>query len=417
MGKVAKLVMVTAENNNKFYNMKEENGMILIERGRIDVTTINEKPVPISQWDSLYKSKVRKGYVDQTHLFAEAVEPAKGSKKDSSPSFADITDPTIGKFINQLQMWANKQVEQNYTISTSAVTQKQIDAAQSILNDLTSLINIGADLEELNRFMLDLFRTLPRRMAHVQDWLIKPLNDKQSLDFAMQLISHEQDLLDTMKGQVKVYAAQQEQHSDEKKKQTLLEAMGLEFFSISDKEKTKIISKIEESDHKKMFRQGFRVVNQKTQKKFDSFVSKAKNKSIDELWHGSRNENWWSIVDSGLVLRPTNAVITGKMFGYGTYFADKFRKSLGYTSHSGSYWARGNSDTAILSLYNVHVGEQYHIKRHEGSHSQLTEAKLKALGDYDSVYAHGGADLRNNEFIVYNENQTTIGYIVQVGGR
>ena len=65
-----------------------------------------------------------------------------------------------------------------------------------------------------------------------------------------------------------------------------------------------------------------------------------KNKKL--LWHGSRNENWMSIISNGLILNP-NAVITGKMFGQGIYFAPKSRKSFGYTSYDGSYWARGNS--------------------------------------------------------------------------
>lgn len=418
MGKVAKLVMVTEANNNKFYNMEElPNGTIKIVRGRIDSSSIEEKPVPISKWNSLYNSKIKKGYVDQTHLFAEE-ESQEETKKDSSSGFADILDPLINKFITQLQVWANKTVEQNYTISTAKVTAKQIEAAQLILNDLSHLIAIGADINDLNQYMLNLFKTLPRRMSHVQDWLFHPINDKDSLNDAMKLIAHEQDLLDTMKGQVQVFAAQQKQslNKKENKQLTLLEAMGIEFFNIDSKEKDTILSKIQEKDHKNMFLQAFRVSNLKTQKKFNEFINKAQNKKTELFWHGSRNTNWWSILESGLVLRPTNAIITGKMFGEGTYAASKFRKSLGYTSYSGSYWARGNSKTAILSLFDFHVGNQYHIKKHEHWHTQLTEKRLKDLGDYDSVFAHGGADLINDEFIVYNEAQSTIKYIVEVGG-
>jgi len=52
---------------------------------------------------------------------------------------------------------------------------------------------------------------------------------------------------------------------------------------------------------------------------FDDFVEQEQVKDVRLFWHGSRNENWWSIINTGLVLRPTNAVITGKMFGYGIY--------------------------------------------------------------------------------------------------
>jgi poly [ADP-ribose] polymerase len=115
------------------------------------------------------------------------------------------------------------------------------------------------------------------------------------------------------------------------------------------------------------------------------------------------------------VLRPANAVISGKMFGYGLYFADKFRKSLNYSSLYGSYWARGNAHKAYLAVYEVHTGTQLHVKHHEPWCGLLTEERLKAKGQqYDSVFAEGGADLVNNEYIVYNEAQCTIKYLVEV---
>ncbi len=124
--------------------------------------------------------------------------------------------------------------------------------------------------------LLNLFKTLPRKMSKVQDYLFDSINDNKSLEDAMDMISHEQDLLDTMKGQVQVYAAQQKQSvSTEVKNKTLLEAMGLEFFNLTQKEKDVIFSKIQESRHKHMFKQGFHVNNIKTRKRFDEFVKKA----------------------------------------------------------------------------------------------------------------------------------------------
>ena len=119
-------------------------------------------------------------------------------------------------------------------------------------------------------------------------------------------------------------------------------------------------------------------------------------------------------MDSGLVLRPANAVITGKMFGYGLYFADKAKKSYGYTSGRGSYWARGSSNRAFMTLYDVHLGNSLKIKHHESWCYDLTESKLKARGDYDSLFALGGADLRNNEYIVYNQSQCTARFFVEL---
>ena len=34
---------------------------------------------------------------------------------------------------------------------------------------------------------------------------------------------------------------------------------------------------------------------------------------------------------------------------------------------------------------------------------------------YDSVYAQGGADLRNDEFIIYEAEKCTVKYLVEIG--
>ena len=168
-------------------------------------------------------------------------------------------------------------------------------------------------------------------------------------------------------------------------------------------------------DNSKIFKKVYKVINLRTQKAFDQHLRGAKSKKTELFWHGSRNENWLSIMKAGLVLRPANAVINGKMFGYGLYFVDKFQKSLNYTSHRGAYWTGGTSKKAFLALYDVHVGKQLKIQKHAAWCYELSEKNLKKQGaNYDSLFAKGGADLINNEYIVYNSAQSTIRYLVEV---
>jgi len=170
------------------------------------------------------------------------------------------------------------------------------------------------------------------------------------------------------------------------------------------------------SRNSRLFVRAFKTKNTRTEDNFGKWFSKASDKKKELLWHGSRNENWWSIFQQGLVLRPTNAVITGKMFGYGLYFADKASKSINYSSYSGAgrSYTGGSSSKAILAIYEVHQGKQFIIKNWKNEHSELTEKKMNKIG-YDSVFAKGGADLVNNEYIVYNERQCTIKYLVEIG--
>jgi poly [ADP-ribose] polymerase len=104
---------------------------------------------------------------------------------------------------------------------------------------------------------------------------------------------------------------------------------------------------------------------------------------------------------------------TGSGIGDGVYFANKSQKSLGYSSLSGSHWTRGNSSVGFLALFDVHLGNEKHIHKHDSSCYKLNYTNIQNDG-FDSVYAHGGADLRNDEFIIYNPVQCTISHLIQM---
>ena len=278
---------------------------------------------------------------------------------------------------------------QNYNISAESVTPLMLENAQKILNHLNS----NKDLPSFNEDLVKLCKVIPRKMGKVKDYLAaEPSQIKD-------IIAREQDTLDVMAGQVKT--------------QVIVESGDLhDQFNIDGRPCTNDeISLIKSmlGDNAKYFEIAWKVNNHTTRAKFET--SQSFNPQTDLLWHGSRNENWWGIFTQGLVLRPTNAVITGKMFGLGTYFADKSQKSLGYSSMSGSYWTNGKSDIGLLALYRVNTGNQLEL---EYSDSSLTFDSLRRKGKYDSVFAKAGPSLRNNEFIVYHEDQSNIEFLVKL---
>lgn len=393
--KAVKLIYVSSDNNNKYYNMLDlENGYFKAEYGRVGATC-QEIEYPISKWLSTYNSKIKKGYKDITSLFVE--------DEQKVVDFSDISDILIKQLITKLQAYAKKEVATFYNITADKVTQKQVDEAQAILNGLLTLTS----LDTVNKQLIELYKVIPRRMHNVREHLLVQY-EKDTVD---KYIAKEQALLDTMAGQVKQSQLLKDNTNTDL---TILDALGIDIFNVDVNEVNDIKKRLD--NIAPQFMNAFRIKNRRTQKVFDSWITKASNKKRELFFHGSRNENWMSILETGLVLRPTNAVISGKMFGYGTYFADKAQKSLGYTSSRGSYWARGNSDEAYMALFDVHLGNMLHIKRHESWCGQLTEQNLKARGNYDSLFAEGGIDLRNNEFIVYNEAQSTVKYLIQLKG-
>ena len=394
------LVMVTASaNNNKYYKQIPHGDSWTAEYGRVG-SSPQRREYPMSQWNSKYNEKIRKGYVDQSELVEDLIQVEKPTKSE----YKEIENKVIAEIVERLQSMARKAISENYTISSNKVTQVMVDEAQNVL---TSLLTISK-VEEFNDVLLKLFTVIPRKMGNVQDYLARTDNDFS------KIIQKEQDLLDVMKGQVVQKQIIEESANDEKQNEnTILEQLGLVFEECDRKDIAIIKDALGSCSDK--FHKAWRVKNLKTQQRYDDFVKENNIKDTKLLFHGSRNENWWSIINSGLVLKPTNAVITGKMFGYGIYYAPKARKSLGYTSLSGSYWARGNSSSGFMALMDVAYGKPYDVYSFDSKYYNFNYEKLQqACKGANCLHAHEGSMLRNDEIIVYREEQCTIRYLIEL---
>lgn len=447
--KTAKLVMVTAHNNNKYYEMRQiSDDIFSVSYGRVGQrAAINE--YSMYQWESKYREKVRKGYKDVTHLFLEELEN-KSSKNKSNPStflnsWSAIKNGEVRELFRHLTQYAQRSINHNYQVSAADVTMAQVEEAQNVLDNLTKKVDFKSnkinkkDLENFdtigfNALLLELYGVIPRKMERVTNYLLEYTAGKSItkpiLQKARTILTNEQETLDVMRGEVELRLQQEKKESlkhssvnkkDENKEdeKTLLDALGIEV-NILDEKKSKdaiLIKRIKKMMQEEVgkFVNAYSVKDIAQEQIFKTALKESKYRTTDLFWHGSRNENWLSILKTGLVLRPTNALITGKMFGYGLYFADKCRKSLNYTSLRGSHWTAGNDNKAFLAIYEVHTGRQLKIENYEPWCAGLTYENLKKQNsEVDSLFAKGGVDLFNNEFIIYKENQCTIRYLVEV---
>ncbi|GAB3931005.1 WGR domain-containing protein [Larkinella terrae] len=401
--RTVKLIMVTAENNNKYYEMREESDhTFTVHYGRIggskSVTTY-----PMAQWERKIREKVAKGYVDQTHLYAEKTATADAST---------ISNAEVRGLMSRLMEFASQSIYQNYVVTAQEVTRKQVETAQHLLNELAALVTPNVDVTAYNRKLLDLFKVIPRKMGKVGQHLVTESPETtEDLQPLHDQLASEQDTLDVMRGQVEL---NQENETPDQAPTGLLEMMKLEVEPVTEKRVLTLIKRMMGEDADK-FDAAFSVRQTDTQTAFDTYTRSRPNAKTQLLWHGSRSENWLSILKTGLVLHPANAVITGKMFGYGIYFADQFSKSLNYTSLHGSAWANGQQKEGYLGIYEVHVGQQLKVNKHDTWHMQLDGNKLKNIDPkYDSVFAQRGVSLLKNEFIVYNSAQCTVRYMVRI---
>ncbi|KAL9236341.1 hypothetical protein vseg_011024 [Gypsophila vaccaria] len=164
----------------------------------------------------------------------------------------------------------------------------------------------------------------------------------------------------------------------------------------------------------------------------DRFKKYAHEKNRMLLWHGSRLPNWLGILSQGLRIAPPQVPLSGATFGRGLYFADMFSKSASYCHrHMGA-----ECGTGILLLCEVALGDMLELPGAKNI-TQLPPGKLsvKGLGRTapskyevlkDGVIIPTGkaethtsqtkfqASLMHNEYIVYNEDQVRMRYIVQV---
>lgn len=144
------------------------------------------------------------------------------------------------------------------------------------------------------------------------------------------------------------------------------------------------------------------------------------------LWHGSRTTNYAGILSQGLRIAPPEAPVTGYMFGKGIYTADMVTKSANYC-----YTMAGEG---LLLLCDVDLGEVQlekdakDIKKPKrGKNSvkgiggvQPNPAESERLGDCcvpcgkPIKSKEEDLSLLYNEYIVYDEAQIKLRYIVRV---
>lgn len=380
--------MDVATNRNAYIKMIADNDIFTIEQGRVGATPFRRKR-PMSVWNDTYEKYISDGYEDKTDLINVNIS--------SDSDYDEIDSQTVRMFIDTLMKAADRMLEAKYSVTYEDVTGQMIDQAQDIIYKMSrdpSLANVNALLPEL-------FKVIPRKMKIVEDELAAEHN-------IQAVIQREQSLLDIMSSKVS-----QSKKGNSKKGMTILDAYGLEVTEVTDEKEISVIKKHMASESSGLFRRAYRVKNKETDSRFYAYMKKYgyNNHNIHYFYHGSRTENFWGLITEGQKLNP-KAHITGKMFGYGLYYASRAKKSINYTSLAGSYWANGHSKRGYLAVYKVLYRDPLDVY---AWNSEMTSYTGKKISPHDALYAHAGQSLYNDEIIVYNEAQATLQYIIEIG--
>lgn len=390
----------TESNNYKFYHLRPDNnrevidatyGRIGSERGEAFGVKDLQEPYESYLFWIRYYEKLSKGYTDQTDIYLKKDE----SEEDEEHNLTtEETEEKISKvsveLYDMLKRYAQHIVDE--TLSNNTVTKKQCEETRKLLNTLGE----QTDIRDFNNILQQILVLSPRKARFITEFLAR-----SSGDFA-RIVQREENLLGAMEALVDI-----PQKKNIKSYTDKFKAMGIEVYEANEEQKKQVIKHLSDGLEGKIVKI-YRVINREHKKRFNKYLKSHKIKRVHQYWHGSTNENWLSIIQNGLQLNP-NARITGKMFGYGIYFAPRARKSFGYTSCNGSYWARGNSNRGFMGLYATAVGNPDYV--HSAGH--YTQNDLDRKG-YNCVFAKAeNTGLRNDEIIFYREDAVCLNYIVE----
>lgn len=389
------------KNAYKFYKLSSMGDMVRASYGRMgqmkgQLFGERSYDYPLSMFWIKYYEKLSKGYVDRSDVYMDESDKSSQKQAETGRSRADKLSSTNTASISlftKLKNLAKRAVD--HAQVKVPITQAILDYSHKALAKMKA----AKTVEEFNEVLLDLISVLQRPVATGDGSGVKRLMAKAESDFP-GIISREDDLIQAMEGTF--YGKPHASSVDGFAK------YGIEVYEATEKQREQVLSHLSESLKGKV-KCVYRVIPHAQQNAFNEYLRTHKIKKVKQFWHGSRNQNWLSIMVNSLKLRP-DAIITGKMFGDGIYFAPSSMKSWNYTSYRGTSWAGGQDDIAYMGLYATAYGTPYDVDTWSASRDY--PAEMKAHGA-NCVHAHKGSALMNDEIIYYSEAAMVLNYIVE----
>jgi poly [ADP-ribose] polymerase len=343
-----KLIMVAVNNgssrgatqSNKYYEMIYNGGSTFTAKyGRVEATeTVITKPY--SEWNSVYNSKVKKGYKDVTDFVSVQVD--KNQPVDATIATGDSK---VDEFLSLMKRYTDNLVSTTYSVKATNVTQKQIDEAQDYINRINDVVKSKANTDDVvNSLLVHLYTVIPRKMRNVKDHLLPTVK----LD---KILQQEQDNLDAMASQVAQIAPKKDK-TLKKKTNDFLASLGIAKMETScARDYSKDIQYLLDQRHGKRVEAIFECTKPEEDTNIAAWMKDKKNKTTKILIHGTRCTSVIPILEQGLKIRPAgNFQFSGKAYGDGNYFSEVMQKSLNYT---------GNDNDKVLLVYEVHTGNPF----------------------------------------------------------
>lgn len=353
----------------------------------------------------------------EAYYIVDVVSPSFGSDnirstiktttKNDVPSglFQQIKDSQIRNLLNKL-LKANKHslsLSSNITFNVNGsaetafgpVTLEHIQEAREILTNIKnsikgkfdSISDVPASLIKMfNKYFSYIPRSFNSRKISLDDLIL------EDSDFIK-----EHEMLDQLEAVISINDTNDSEEIE----------LPFTMEKASEKDSKTIIQAIEKSRKHRSLNEWkpvnvYKVEIKEERKQFFKKNESLKGEEID-LFHGTDSSNILAILTKGLIVPPVSAPnVTGRMFGNGIYAASSSTKALNY---SAGYWnGSRHNDSIFMFVVRFSMGKVYNCKR------ALPSGTPKG---YNSIFAQGGADLVNDEYIVPETSQCSIRYMVE----
>ncbi len=395
------LTCINPESNNyKYYEIiPSGEDFFTVSYGRMseDLLTFSpsgrttQDPYESRMYWIRYYEKLSKGYTDNSDIYiAGRGNRTLRRKKEAVENSAENAKSLEDKLYYALLEYSKKVVRDNVLITK--MTSAQLERYNALYYELCDT----RDLVAFNNKLLELYAIVPRKIGQVSSAMANNMAARKDI------LERENTLLQS----INAVFGNKPDGEEPATASNPFRSMDIELYAATYEQREHVMAHLYE-DLKPKVRNIYRVIPTKQKERFEQYLKDNDITVVKELWHGSRNENWLSIIEKGLLLYP-DAVITGKMFGDGIYFASDIYKSLNYTSLSGSYWARGTASVGYMGLFATAYGDPLKVQYARA----YTEDELKQQGK-NCVHAERGLSLRNDEVVFYNEDAVLLNYIVE----
>ena len=388
-------------------------GRIGASKGDLQEETVIKKPYPSWMYWFRYYEKINKGYQDVGDFMFKTDDSLYAAFKPAEESKEEQEETLITKLYKKLHDFAKHAVAEQINVDllseNAPFTRGQVNTGWKLWKNLGNCRTV----EEFNAQVMKLMAISPRKIDQYRGMTVKsylavqmPTQAEQEQEFA-RIIAREESLLRAMDAMVGTPQTKAGKPIGGQSK-----LFGDVTVSVApDDEKNKVVSRLSK-ELQPLVRNVFKMDAAGQSERFTKYCEANGITDKKFFWHGSRNENWLSIITKSLMLNP-NAVITGKMWGCGIYFAPSSMKSWNYTSFLGTTWAGGNSDSAFMGLFETAYGNPY-------CPTSIVHGTAKLLKENNANCLHAKKDvcgLRNDEVVFFDEDAICIRYLVEFGNK